>query len=94
MTMKAYGMKRVEDWGDKFKPSLTKNRCRRSLKKRERFKEKMIQKAVYDISAIEFEVSYEDLEAAEKMFDQLKAGTFYEEQEKAAKELGLTIKYI
>jgi hypothetical protein len=43
---------------------------------------------------VEFEISYEDLEAACDMYEQLKAGTFYEEQEKAAKELGLTIKYI
>lgn len=39
-------------------------------------------------------ISVEELEAAEDMLDKLEAGTFYKEQEEAAKELGLTIKYI
>lgn len=40
------------------------------------------------------EISEDDLELASEMLDKLEAGTFYKEQEEAAKEIGLTIKYI
>ena len=49
---------------------------------------------IEEIAAIDIEISIEDFEAASDIYDKLKAGTFYEEQEKLAKELGLTIKYI
>lgn len=40
------------------------------------------------------EIDHDDIDAASDMLDSLENGTFYQNQESTAKELGITIKYI